>query len=174
MQTTARLRYTIIILLLLTSTAQAQYYEQAVGLRLGYSSGVSYKVFFEEDRGVELTLTGRDRSILAGGLLVHHTSLTEGSTGQLFLYYGGGLHLGLTQEDFFFSGPPDPPNPVISVERRTYFVMGADGIGGVEYRFLGAPVAISWDIKPFVEQVGFRNIRFRFWDTSLTLRYTFR
>ena len=73
MLTTARLLYAIIILLLLTSATQAQYYEQAVGLRLGYSSGVSYKVFFEEDRGVELTLTGRDRSILAGGLLVHHT-----------------------------------------------------------------------------------------------------
>lgn len=170
MQTSARL-ILISIFIFIAQASQAQYYEQAAGIRLGYSSGLSYKLLFDEEQGIELSLTGREEGLIAGGLFIHHRPLTEIGAGNLFLYYGGGLHLGLIQEDFFRVNQPDQP---VRVEERTYFVMGADGVAGVEYRLLGAPVAISWDIKPFVEQVGFRDFRFRFWDTALTLRYTFR
>jgi len=56
---------------------------------------------------------------------------------------------------------------------KTFFTMGIDGIIGMEYRLLGFPLTFGLDIKPYLNFVGMRNLDFRFWDTALSIKYTF-
>ena len=51
--------------------------------------------------------------------------------------------------------------------------MGIDGIIGIEYRFLTAPITIGLDMKPYFSFIGFRYVETQFWDTSLSVKYVF-
>lgn len=156
-------------------TALAQYFEQSVGLRLGHTTGLSYKLMLDEEDGIDLLLTGRDQGLQILGLYEHHKPIPSRGPGSLFLYYGGGLHLGAVQTlRYETSGPvPVPPDP-FNLEQNTWFVMGADAIVGLSYRFHGLPLILSYDIKPYVDHIGLREFDFYFWDTALSVRYMLR
>jgi len=159
----------------------AQYYEQAVGLRLGGSGGVTYKKYFTEFNSVELLLSGRNGGIQLTGLssITKQLDINE----NLFLVYGYGAHLGYERlqaptrgihvnHSFYpLKGPPETVNNVF-VNSRRYFALGFDGTVGLEYRF-AAPFTVGLDIKPFFNFLGFRYARVHFGDVALTTRFTF-
>ena len=63
-------------------------------------------------------------------------------------YYGGGGHLAAHNRYYY------RPHPVY-YERRYYrsgdLGIGVDGIVGLEYKIPPIPIAISLDLKPFIE-----------------------
>lgn len=161
---------TIACCFLCHSLAHAQYFERTAGLRMGHTSGLCYKFLLDEEDGIELMLAGRDGGLQVLGLYEHHQLIQTNGPGSLFFYYGGGLHLGAIKTDIVYSAPPDP----ISLRQEARFVMGADAIVGLSYRFHGLPLVLSYDIKPYFDHIGLREFNFRFWDTGFTVRYVLR
>ena len=160
---------------------QAQYYEQAVGLRLGGTGGVTYKKYFTEFNSAELLLSGRNGGLQITGLrgITKPLDISE----NLFLVYGYGAHLGYERAtprrrgvhiDNSFHPILGPPENIrnVFINTRRYFTLGFDGTVGLEYRF-AAPFTIGLDIKPYFNFIGFRYARVHFGDVALTTRFTF-
>ena len=122
---------------------QAQPYSGAIGARLGFPSGVSYKQFFSDKWAFE----GIGGLYLGKGFNV--TGMAEGHAevfGEgLLAIYGFGAHVGSYNEKLD---------------------IGPDAIIGLEF-VLDAPIAITFDYKPALTLNSFRFIN----GGGLTLRY---
>ena len=129
--------------------AQAQDYNWGVGVRLGGDTGgVSVKHKMNASSGLEFLGSAYwDSGFMLTGLYERYVPVI----GKGFnLYYGAGAHLGSFSETF---------------------LLGADGILGLEYKFDRAPIALSLDWKPALNIVE----TFDFWaaDFALGVRVTF-
>lgn len=151
----------------------AQEYEQSAGIRLGHSSGLTYKKFIKDEHAVEFMLTGRNSGVQATGLYVNHTPLHFSFNDQLYLYYGAGVHMGY-EKYFGYRKALDPgiPNDFFYTD-RSFFAMGIDGLIGLEYRILSVPMTASFDLKPYFNFFGMRYTTTRFWDAAVTVKYIF-
>ncbi|MBK8471103.1 MAG: hypothetical protein IPL33_02195 [Sphingobacteriales bacterium] len=143
--------FTFFFFLCLATTAQAQTYNGAIGARLGFPAGLSYKQFISRSLAIEgiVGLNGissEQIGFTAALLLENHS---EVFVENLALYYGGGGHLGSYRGDFEF---------------------GVDGILGLEFVFDGAPLAFSFDVKPAISITS--NVAFIV-GGAFTLRYVF-
>ncbi|MDN5201732.1 hypothetical protein QQ008_10175 [Fulvivirgaceae bacterium BMA10] len=165
-----------LLLLLISLSVQAQYYENAAGLRLGGTSGITYKRFVTESVAYQVLLSGRNDGIQFTALkeIYIQTNLSK----NLFIYYGGGAHLGFekyTQVNNNINTTIINNNQIFETRTRvnpTYFSMGLDGIVGLEYRFM-APVTLGFDVKPTFSFIGMRFTQLRFWDTAMTVKLLF-
>ncbi|MEO1052032.1 MAG: hypothetical protein AAFX87_15475 [Bacteroidota bacterium] len=159
-------------------TASAQEYLNSAGLRLGYTSGVTYKRFVNDTQAVEFLLGGRNAGLQLTTTYQFNKPLDLSFTDRVHFYYGIGAHIGYER---VFRGTFTNPiiiNPPVfgnefEIERRTEFTMGVDPIVGLEYRWLSIPMTISFDIKPYLDFVGMRYTRTRFWDTAISFKYVF-
>ena len=162
------------------SWVQAQYYEQAIGLRLGGTSGITLKKHFTEFRSGELLLSGRNGGMQLTGLMELSKPLNISEN--LFLVYGYGPHIGYEKLWPYHRGVQGlntvnhiygPLGPIPeNFNSKNYFAFGFDGIIGLEYRF-GAPFTLGLDIKPYLNFLGFRYTRVRFGDVAISTRFTF-
>jgi hypothetical protein len=134
------------------STAQAQYHN-ALGVRVGDYTGISFKTFIEEQRAVDLILGFKSNSRYSGirftGLYqIHHP--TDFQYGALSWFYGGGASVGgLDYKNI----------------DRNEFLLSADGVIGLDYKFVDAPLNLSLDWKPalqFSPDVAFKAGQFGF------------
>lgn len=132
----------------------AQDYTRSIGLRLGSSIGASYKEFIRPSTAIEgildLDILDEDKMKLklSGFYQFHFNVDVDG----LSLYAGPGASAGIYVGD------------------ESGFMMSVDGIGGVEYKFHNAPIALSFDWNPKVQIIndaGFKPSNF-----GLTIRYT--
>ena len=154
------------VFLLAFSLAEAQYYDQSVGLRLGNTSGVTYKNFLTEREAMEIMVSGRNHGIQLTGLYQVYKPLNLGD--DFFLYYGGGAHVGSERwPEPYDAYPPAPVNPEL---QHNEFVMGVDGILGVEYRSR-TPLTFGLDIKPYLQFVGFKYTHLEFWDVAVSVKF---
>jgi hypothetical protein len=117
----------MVFLLLFSSSAFAQPYKMALGIRIGspdavISSGATFKYFFKEKTAIETLLTFGD-PFAVGLLVAHHQPFA--ATGLQWLAGGGG-YVG-------FSG-----------ERRA----GFQGVLGLDYKIANLPINFSVDWKP--------------------------
>jgi hypothetical protein len=136
-----------------TLSLSAQNYDRAIGLRMGFPAGLTYKQFLNHSMALEI-LAGIQRSTsIEGNAGFDVTALWENHSDsfvpELQFVYGIGAHAGMFK---------DKSN------------IGMDGIFGLEYT-LNAPVCFSFDIKPSLALLG-SNIRYVS-GGGFSLRYIF-
>lgn len=135
----------LVALLLIGTKSIAQDYKTAIGLRAGETSGLTIKHFIGGSSALEGII----------GLWSHGLSLTllyekhQGVGGKgLNLYYGAGGHVAF--ETGYYSWYYHK-NKRYYDHRHGHVGLGIDGVLGLEYKFPPVPIAISLDIKPFLE-----------------------
>ena len=130
--------------LLLFSTVKAQY-TQAIGGRFGETSGLTYKRFTDHTTAFE-GIAGVWQRGLSFTVLYEKYFPAFGAA-NLNWYGGGGIHTA------FQTGT----TVLYPFGQRRYYYnegglgLGIDGVFGLEYTIPWAPVAISFDFKPFIE-----------------------
>lgn len=129
------------------SEAAKHDYRNAIGIRAGRTSGVTFKHFFNTGNALELIGAFWPNAVGLTALYEKHTG--TGLNGLKF-YYGGGGHLTAgTGTYYHWHGNRDRPYP--SRYGRDGFAAGIDGIAGLDYKIGPIPLALSLDLKPFVE-----------------------
>lgn len=118
---------------------QAQIYHSAAGLRASYGGLISYKHTLNAQIMAEGILSVRWDGVIFTGLIERYTPAF--SKENMYWYYGGGMHLG-------FCGRDNTINPESGANSKTYINLGADLIGGLEYRFDKIPFTASVDYLP--------------------------
>lgn len=146
----------IAIATLTATTASAQRYNTALGVRLGYDNGLAVKHFISQSNALEGVLSISPYYFQITGMYVYQQSLTGAPN--LDWYVGAGAHVGginKNKEDY-----------------DSALLLGADLMAGMEYKFPTAPFAISLDWKP---SINFTNSYNDWWyaGIGLSLRYTF-
>lgn len=141
------------------STAQAQY-KNAIGLRLWYYPGITFKHHISDPGALEFILDTRWGGWIITGLYEHHFPLGPEN---LNLYVGGGLHLG------YHNGRSGKHKYWDDYDGGAF--LGFDGIIGLEYTLTSIPLNFSLDYKPAFNFVGYQ----RFWGDggALSIRYAF-
>ncbi len=137
--------------------------DNAIGLRGGLGTGVTFQHYLSEERAVELMLHTRWRGLVLTGLYEVHKPFSD--VEGLKWYYGGGAHLG------FWSYYGRGPNRYGDNWAETRAIAGADGIIGMEYFFNEIPFQVSLDWKPVINLIGYTG----FWgdEAGLSFRYVF-
>lgn len=138
---------------------KAQNYDQALGLRGGYSGGITYKNTLGGHRAFEGILSTRYRGVKFTGLYQIHKPAFR--TKNFHWYYGAGAHVGFYDNRYYFG--PDG-----EVYRGPVTSVGIDGILGLEYQIPEIPFLVSIDVKPFWDIIYPGP---SYWDAGLSLRY---
>jgi hypothetical protein len=138
----------IVAVLLIASSAQAQY-NFAVGLRSGGTSGLTLKKNYGST-ALE-GIVGFWHDGFSATLLWERNENAFGEPGFNW-YYGLGGHLAVYGDEFdghkgpsWYNHPHDYDDSALG--------LGIDGIVGLEYKIPKAPIAISIDLKPYIEIV---------------------
>lgn len=150
---------TLVLIFSIITLAGAQDYKTGLGLRGGFSNGLTIKHFIGGKAALEGIASTRWRGFDITGLYeVHNTAF---DVDHLKWYYGGGAHIG------FYDGN----NTTWGTAGSTYTVIGIDGILGIEYSFSEVPINIGLDWKPSFNIVGYSS----FWPDggALSIRYIF-
>jgi hypothetical protein len=138
--------------------AKAQY-NNAIGVRAtGWSYGITFKHMLSESDGLEFIAFSRWKGFNLTALYEKHWDvITDG----MRVYVGGGVHVGS------FDGRYSP----WFSDFNNHFILGIDGIAGLEYNFEEIPLNISLDYKPALNFVGHLG----FWgdEGGLAVRFTF-
>jgi hypothetical protein len=145
----------------ITMTASAQDYKTALGVRLSntapmVNNSISLKHFLNEKTAVEALFSFGDPLAL-GALLEVHKPLSESG---IQWYYGGGGYLAFVKT-FNTTKNRD--------ETNTNF--GAQGVIGLDYKFVNIPLNLSLDWKPELNIIG--DINFEPSAIGFTARFTF-
>ncbi len=152
-----KLLFAALLMTAFATTLNAQQYNTALGVRLGYDSGVTLKHFFAPASAGEFIFAASPHYFQLTGLYEYQQPI-PGAPG-LDWYVGLGAHIGGIHKD--------------RDHYSSSFLLGADLIGGIEYVFPSAPFNISLDWKP---SFNFTNSYNDYWFSgfALSLRYTFR
>jgi hypothetical protein len=150
---------TCLIVFCLVSISYAQDYTTGIGLRGGFSNGLTIKHFTGERSAFEVILASRWRGVEITGLYEIHNQAFD--TERLNWYFGFGGHVGFWNGDYARWGEPN----------TSYTVIGIDGILGLEYNFTEIPINIGIDWKPAFNISGYTG----FWADggALSIRYIF-
>lgn len=126
--------FTLALSFILCISMNAQDFDSAVGLRLGFPSGITYKKFISDSNALEF-YGGYRGYILARSISLHgayqiHKDIDE--VDGLQWYYGGGAALFLWSDDFNGSSTQ----------------IGLQGYIGLSYTLTDTPVNITVDWVP--------------------------
>ncbi len=149
----------------------AQDYIKAIGLRGGYSGGIDYKYFINDDYAYEGILTMRWGGIKLTALKAYHQPFMWNYSDKIFTYWGYGAHVGHYNKFSYsyFMSPSSRP-----IRRNLYYtVIGLDGVLGIEYRVLKYPIVFSVEYIPYFDLFGPNYFNFHFGDGFISIRYTF-
>jgi hypothetical protein len=138
---------------------QAQDYKTGIGLRGGFSNGLTIKHFIGKNTAVEGILDTRWGGFEAIALFeIHKEGVFD--VDRLNFYYGAGGHIGVWEG-----------NSNWGTKGTSYTVIGVDGILGLEYNFKEVPINISLDWKPAFNLIGYSDV----WldGGALSVRYIF-
>ena len=139
----------ILALSMCSAGLQAQPYGHSVGIRAGYSSGISYKGFFRHQMtAVEGDILYNRHGFNLSGLYEVH--LEPFRNEHILVYLGGGAFGGNWDEEFS---------------------IGILGIAGVEYYLRDTPLIFGLDWRPMLNI--YRNFAYDFLDFGLCIRYRF-
>ena len=138
--------------------ANAQDYKTGIGLRGGSSStdatwGLTIKHFVSSKNAFEGLIYSYGHGFTLTGLYELHNKAFD--VDNLNWYIGFGAHVGSYNDaDIDSDG----------------FVLGADGILGIEYSFTEAPINIGLDFNPYFNLIGNTGFKPAF---ALSIRYIF-
>jgi hypothetical protein len=154
--------------LLLVMNVWSQDFRNTVGLRLGYTGGITYQFFPNDYQAIEVMAGFRDRGLQVYGLYQHYVPAFAQFSDHLYWYYGLGGHVG------FVTWMTDNPDKPYRYSRHVAApVVGFDGNGGLEYWFYRIPLTIGLDYKPYLELFGPAWFDIVLWDFAFTVKYTF-
>jgi len=147
------LRKIIFLLVLFLGSSlciSAQPYEHSVGVRAGYSSGVSYKGFFRHKMAaIEASILYNRHGFSVNALYEYHLEPFQNK--RLLIYVGGGAFGGDWDEELS---------------------LGLAGIAGIEYTLRDLPLNFSLDWKPMLNI--YRNFEYDLVDFGVSVRYRFK
>jgi hypothetical protein len=143
------------------TTVSAQDYKTALGVRLSSSSAmvnnsISLKHFLNEKTAVEALFSFGDPLSL-GALVEIHKPL---STSGVQWFYGGGGYIGFVKT-----------YNTTKAKNETDVNFGAQGVIGLDYKFMNLPLNLSLDWKPELNLIG--DINFEPAAIGFTARFTF-
>jgi hypothetical protein len=136
--------FTLLFILFLVFSINAQDYKTSLGIRVGYPYGISIKHFLNEKNAVEGILAIRDGGFVATALYEN-----EHWTGQypgLNWYWGLGAHVGFWD--------PGANRFINKANFAGEGVIGVDAILGLEYTFDEIPLNLSADVFPCVNLIN--------------------
>jgi hypothetical protein len=137
----------------------SQNYNTGIGLRGGFSSGLTIKHFVSSNSAIEAIIATRWQGLELTGLYEFHHSFFDAESLNWYIGFGG--HVGFWNGDHSYWGEPG----------TDYTVAGVDGILGIEYSFRTVPINIGIDWKPELNLIGYTG----FWADggALSIRYIF-
>lgn len=144
-----------LLIFAVATTLNAQSYNSAFGVRLGYDNGLTYKHFFAPASAGEFILSASPHYFQLTGLYEYQQPVPGAPN--LDWYLGLGAHIGGLYKDHGYDNG---------------FLLGADLIAGLEYAFPKAPFAASLDWKPSFNFANNYHDNW-FYGLALSLRYTF-
>lgn len=151
----------VIILFLSIGIIQAQNYQTSIGVRSGYSNGITFKQYDSRYNAFEGLLATQYGGFILTGLYEFNNEFSESG---LNWYYGFGAHLA------YFKGNRNA-YPYWWGTNRTdaYTILGADAIIGIEYTFYETPISLSLDWKPAFNLFGHSGL----WEDNIafSIRY---
>ncbi|MEM7296910.1 MAG: hypothetical protein AAF391_01440 [Bacteroidota bacterium] len=150
-----------------------QLYEKSGGIRLGHTSGLTYKKFVTEDEAVDLMLSGRNEGMQFTILYQFHEPMEFSFNDRFYLHYGIGGHIGYEKFDDISKVLSNAAGDEFIFEEKSFFAMGVDASLGIEYRWLEIPATFGFDIKPYFNFIGMRHTRAKFWDAAISFKYVF-
>lgn len=149
---------TFIMVISIVSLVSAQDYKTGIGVRAGYSSGLTIKHFLNEKAAFEGLLKTRWQGFEITGLYEINNQAFD--VKGLKWFYGVGAHIGFYNGNYVYWGRSG----------TTYTVVGIDGILGLEYTFTEIPINIGIDWKPALNLVGYSGV----WsEGALSVRFVF-
>ena len=151
--------FSIILVIGLTTAAYAQDYNTGLGLRGGYGWGITAKHFLNQTNAIEGIFYGYPGGFNVTGLYQFHNRAFD--VDYLRWYYGFGAHIG---------------NYIYKDDRsvtQDRFILGVDGIVGIEYTFTEAPINIGLDWNPHINFAGQPSGGLWLGFGAISIRYTF-
>ena len=145
----------IVLIIGIATATYAQDYDTGLGLRGGTSWGISAKHFISRNNALEGFLYGHNHGFNVTGLYEFHNMAFE--VDYLRWYYGFGGHIGSYDYD--------------TTTEKDNFVIGIDGIVGIEYTFTEAPINIGIDWNPYINFTG--KSGFLPGNVAISIRYVF-
>lgn len=150
-----------------------QLYQKSSGLRLGHTSGITFKTFVTEDEAVELILSGRNEGLHLTAQYLFHQPMEFSFNDRFYLHYGIGGHIGYEKFGDLAKTLINAEGDAFIYEQKSFFIMGVDASLGIEYRWLEIPATLGFDIKPYINFIGMRYARGQFWDAAISFKYVF-
>lgn len=157
-----------------TFTVFSQVYEKQVGLRLGFTSGLSGKVIKDNRTAIEGLFGFRKGGIQINVLLESYHPIIKTNNTHWMMYFGGGGHIGYVDGYNRVRRWTNTSGYYYEEERISGPVLGLDGIIGTDYTFRKIPITFSLDFKPFFEIQSFRKFYVNFWDVAFSIKYSFK
>ena len=161
--------YIIILFLCVSPAAFSQFYAKEVGLRGGYSGGITFRVNLEEDLSYEAQLCYRDQGAILTMFRQQHNEMGMDRLGNWEFLYGFGVHAG-----FYFT------DRYKILFREIYFgreiftpVVGMDGYVGIDYKLVDLPISFGVSFQPHMELSLKQVFGINFWDFGFHARYMF-
>ena len=133
----------------------AQGYKTGVGIRLGYDSGINAKHFLSSDNAIEGIVSFSPKHFQVTGLYEFQRPFP--SVDKLNWFLGLGAHLGAIHHN--------------KNDYNNSFLIGVDGIAGLEYVFPTAPFTLGLDWKP---TINFTNGYNDYWYAGFALSFRYR
>lgn len=163
---------TLFTILILAISIQlfGQEYRYSAGFRAGYTSGLTFQAYLDENNAFQGMLSWRDSGMQFTGLFEHYKPVFTKKSNHFFLYYGGGGHIGYTRWYKKYYGDD---NYYTYYETVASPVFGVDGIIGLEFRTYKVPLSFGVDYKPFMEVFGETVFQMNFYDFAFTMKYNF-
>jgi len=141
-------------------------YRNAIGIRAGGTSGLTFKHFLNSNDAVEVVLGLWPNAIGVTGLYERHVGTRLDG---LKFYYGGGAHFTAETDHYYYR---NNDNGYVYRYGHDGIGIGIDGILGIEYKIPAIPFAISLDLKPFIEFSNYGNM-YTGIDPSLGIKVAF-
>jgi hypothetical protein len=133
--------------------AQAQDYQNALGLRISPYYGVTFKHFFNGERAFEGIFMSRRGGFGVTGLYEIHTPLF--SVPRLQAYGGIGAHINIYRDKYRRTWDWDDSRDTdLRISQDHYLAAGIDMILGIEYTIEKLPFNFALDWKPALNLIG--------------------
>ena len=164
----------IAVLAIIVAQAEAQENLKQAGFRFGNTTGFTGRIITEDNFAFEGILGFRNGGMQVYGLFESRKPLELNRVENMFLYFGGGAHIGFVKWNEY-DQDYDPYHNYYDDNYDWHIgpAFGIDGIIGMEYVFNAAPISLAVDFKPFFELYGPFLMRVNFWDFGFHVRYNF-
>lgn len=133
--------------------SKAQDYKTAIGVRTGFTSGLTFKHFIKSDAALEAMVGIRPYN---SNFTFMYEKYNGTSVPELNWYYGGGAHVTFYNRGIEYG--PWHKHYWKTPDYYNYNAFGVDLTLGLEYKIPKAPLALSFDIKPFFEFYPYNRV----------------